>query len=73
VVEELFPASVSVVAEVDVDEGVVAGPDGLFDQLHVGFLGGSAALFDVARGAGTHDVAPGGLAAQRSRDDVVEG
>ena len=30
-VEELFPAFVSVVAEVDVDEGVVAGFDGLFD------------------------------------------
>ena len=34
VVEELFPAFVSLVAEVDVDERVVAGLDGLFDELH---------------------------------------
>ncbi len=31
VVEELFPAFVALVAEMDVDEGIVAGPDGLFD------------------------------------------
>ena len=30
VVEELFPAFVAVVAEVDVDERIVAGSDGLF-------------------------------------------
>lgn len=30
VVEELFPAFVSLVAEMDVDEGIVAGFDGLF-------------------------------------------
>ena len=33
-VEELFPASVSVVAEVDVDERVVPGLDGLFNEFH---------------------------------------
>jgi len=38
VVEELFPAFVSVVAEVDVDEGVVPGLDGLFDECHAGML-----------------------------------
>ena len=38
VVEELFPAFVSVVAEVDVDEGVVPGLDGLFDELHAGMF-----------------------------------
>lgn len=31
VVEELFPAFVSLVAEMDVDEGVVTRLDGLFD------------------------------------------
>jgi hypothetical protein len=36
VVEELFPASVSVVAEVDVDEGVVPGLDRLFNDFHAG-------------------------------------
>ena len=72
-VEELFPASVAVVAEVDVNEGIVTGLDGLFDELHVGVLWHAAALPDVARGAGAHDVPPGGFAAQRSRDHVIEG
>jgi len=31
VVEELFPALVSLVAEMDVDEGIVPGLYGLFD------------------------------------------
>ena len=33
-VEELFSASVSVAAEVDVDERVVPGLDGLFNEFH---------------------------------------
>ena len=72
-VEELFPASIAVVAEVDVDEGIVSGPNGLLDEFHAGVLWRPAAFLDVTGGAGTHDVAPGGLAAQRSRDHVVEG
>ncbi len=71
-VEELFPASVSVVAEVDVDEGVVAGLDGLFDELHTGMFWGMAAFFDVTGRAGTNDVFPGRFAAQAARDYVVE-
>ena len=42
-VEELFPALVSLVAEVDVDEGVVAGLDGLFNELHAGKFWGLTA------------------------------
>ena len=38
VVEELFPAFVSVVAEVEVDEGVVPGLDGLLDEHHASFF-----------------------------------
>jgi len=38
VVEELFPAFVSLVAKMDVDEGVVQGLDGLFDEGHAGML-----------------------------------
>ena len=43
-VEELFPAFVALVAEMDVDEGVVAGLDGLFDEFHAGVFRGLAAL-----------------------------
>ncbi len=71
-VEELFPASVSVVAEVDVDERVVAGLDGLFDEFHAGMFYGLAAFFDVTGRAGTNDVFPGCFTAQAARDYVVE-
>ena len=72
-VEELFPASVAMVTEVDVDEGIVPGFDGLFDELHAGLLWSSPPLSDVTCGAGAHDIFPGGFAAQGSGDDVVEG
>jgi len=72
VVEELFPASVSVVAEVDVDQGVVSGLDGLLDELHGGVLWGPAALLDVAGRAGTNNVFPDGFAAHTAGDNVVE-
>ena len=71
-VEELFPASVSLVAEVDVDERVVSGPDGFLDELHGGVLGRSAAFFDVAGRTRTDDILPDGFSAQTPRDDVVE-
>ncbi len=58
-VEELFPAFVSLVAEVDVDQGVVAGSGGFLDQTHVGVLRGFTALFYVAGRAGADAI--GGL------------
>ena len=57
-VEELLPASVSVVTEVDVDEGIVLGPDGLLNKLHPGMLWCSAAFFDIAGCAGANNVFP---------------
>ena len=57
-VEELLPASISMVAEVDVDERVVPGPDGLTNELHAGMLWSSAAFFYVALGAGAHYISP---------------
>ncbi len=72
-VEELFPASVSLVSEVDVYEGIVPGPDGFFDELHAGVPGGSSAFSDVAGGAGADYVFPVCLSANAAGDDVVEG
>ncbi len=71
-VEELLPASVSVVAEVDVDKRVVPGPDGLTNKLHAGVLWSSAAFFYVALGAGAHYISPDRFAAHTPGDDVVE-
>lgn len=70
-VEGLFPAFVSVVAEVDVDEGFVPGLDGLFDEFHAGMFQDLAAFFDIAGWAGTDYVFPGCCSAHAPRDDVV--
>lgn len=71
-VEELFPASVAVVAEVDVDKGVVPWSDGLSNKLHPGVLWSSATFFDVAGCAGTNNVFPDRFAAHTPGDYMVE-
>ena len=71
-VEKLFPASIAVVVQVDVNEGVVHGSGGFFNKLHACDFRGSATFFDVAFGAGTDDVFPCCFAAHTPRDDVVE-
>ncbi len=71
-VEELFPASVAVMAEVDVEEGVVPGPDRLSNKLHPGVLWGSAAFFYVAGCAGTNNIFPDSFASHTPWYDVVE-
>jgi len=71
-VEELFPALVSPVAEVDMDEGVVAGLYGLLYQLHTRLMQALAAFLHIAGRTGTDNVLPGGFAAHTPRDDVVE-
>ena len=71
-VEELFPASVSVVAEVDVDEWVVFWLDGLLNELHPGVLWSLAAFLDVAGCAGAHNILPDSFAAHTPWYDVVE-
>jgi hypothetical protein len=72
VVEKLFPASVSLMAEVDVDERVVAGFDGLFYQFHAGIMRAFATLLHITGRTGTDDILPRSLAAHASRDDVVQ-
>jgi len=72
VVEELFPGSVSLVAEVDVDEGIVLWLDGFLDEGHGGLLGRPASLLDVAIGTGADDVIPHRFSAHTPGDDVVE-
>ena len=71
-VEELFPASVAVVVQVDVDEGVVFGLDWLFNKLHSCGFRSSASFSDVALGTGADYVVPGCFAAHTPRDDMVK-
>ena len=71
-VEELLPASVAPVSEMDMDEGIVPGSDRFVDKGHVGVAWCTAAFSDVAAGAGTNNILPGGFSAHASGDDVVE-
>jgi len=72
VVEELLPASVAMVAEMDVDKGIVPGPDWLSDKLHPGALWSSPTLFDIALGAGADNIFPDRFAAHTPGDYMVE-
>ena len=59
-------------AQVDVDERVVLGPDGLLDQRHAGLLRRLAPLPDVARRACADNVRPNRLAPHTPRNNVVQ-
>lgn len=71
-VEELFPAFVSVGAEMQADYGVAFGFFGFLDEFHMGLFGGSAAFFYIAGGTGAHDIGPGAFAPQGTRHDMIE-
>ena len=71
-VEELFPASIAVVVQVDVYEWIMPGPVGLFNKLHSCGFRSSASFFDVAVGAGTDYVFLCCFAAHTPWDDMVK-
>jgi hypothetical protein len=72
VVEELFPASVAVMAEVDVYEGVVFRLDRLSNKLHLCVFWSSAAFLDIAGCTGTNNILPDSFASHTPWYDVVE-
>ena len=69
---ELFPASVAVVVQMDVNEGVVPGFDWLFNEHHSCGFRSSASFSDVTIGTGADYVVPCCFAAHTSWDDMVE-
>ncbi len=71
-VEELFPASVAVMAEVDVDEWVVSWLDRLSNKLHPCVLWSLAAFLDIAGCACTNNIFPDSFASHTPWYDVVE-
>jgi poly(A) polymerase len=71
-VEELLPAFVAVVVEVQMNDRIAFGLDGFLDERHVRLVGRHAAFSGVAFGAGTDNVFPFACPAQRTRDDMVE-
>jgi len=72
VVEELLPATVALMAQVNMNERIVFWLDGFLDERHACLFRCSAAFFDIAIGAGTNDIFPDGLAAYAPRDNMVE-
>ena len=72
-VEELFPAFVSLVSEVNMQQGVASWLYGFCDQRHICLFRGSTAFFDVACHAGADNIFPCAFTADTSRHYVVEG
>ena len=72
VFQELLPASVSVVAEVDVDKGTMAWFDGLLDELHARLFRCPTTFPDVTSCACADDVFPDSTASHASRNHVIE-
>jgi len=58
VVEELLPAFVTGLAEVDADERIVLRLGGFLNKRHSGLLGRAAAFSYVTFGAGTDRISP---------------
>ena len=71
-VEELLPASVARLAEMNVDERIVLRFGRFLDERHSGQFWGSASFFDVAVGAGADDIFPDRFAAHTPWDDMVQ-
>ena len=71
-VEELLPAFVALMAEVNMEKGIVLRLYGLSDEYHIGLSWSSAGLFNVAFSTGTNDITPHGFAAHAPGDDMVE-
>jgi hypothetical protein len=72
-VEELLPAFVARLAEVNMHKRIVLRPGRDADKREAGLLWGSAAFFNVTLGAGADHIFPVRFSAHTSRDNVVEG
>jgi len=73
VVEELLPASVTLVAEVNVDERIAFWLDRFLDKSQARLPWCATTFFDIAFRTGTNNILPNRFAAHTSWDDVVKG
>ena len=71
-VEELLPAVVALMSEVNVNERIALRLDGFLYKRKAGLLGRSAAFFHIAFGAGTNHISPDWFAAHTPGNNVVE-
>jgi len=58
VVEELLPAMITFVAEMNMNQGISPRPFRFSDEGHTGLLRSFAAFSDITGGAGTNNVIP---------------
>jgi hypothetical protein len=73
VVEELLPAFVTRLAEVNVDKQIMLRPGGSADEGQACLFWSSAAFFHVAFSTGADHILPARFSACAARDNVVEG
>jgi len=72
VVEELLPASVAGMAEMNVDKRIVPRLEGFSDKRQTGLLRTLAAFFHIAFCARTNNIFPHRFATHTSRNNMVE-
>ena len=71
-VEELLPAVVALMPEVNVNKGITFWLDRFLDELESGLFGRSAAFFHIAFCAGANHIFPGWFYAHTPGNNVVE-
>ena len=71
-IEELLPASIALVAQMNMDQRVMFRLDRFFEQLHAGNFRSSAALFDIARRTGADNIVPGSLAPHTPGNNMIQ-
>ena len=63
---------ITFVGEMDVYCGVAVWTHGFGDEFHAGLMRCSSAFFDITFQAGTNDIVPCALSAERTRYNVIE-
>ncbi len=71
-VQELFPAPVARVPQMDMDERITVRFSGLSDEFHFGLYRGSSPFFGIAANTGTYDVLPHGFSPHAPGKHVIE-
>ena len=71
-VEKLLPAAITVMAQVNMQKGIVPGFYWLPTKRHTGLAWCSTGFLHIALCAGTDNISPNGFSAHTPRNDMVE-
>ena len=72
-IQELLPALVARMSQMDMDEGIASGFLGLPDEFHMGLGRRSSPLLGITANACADDVSPDGLPPHAARHHVIKG